>query len=176
MPWVEALSDAHELRRCIRDLVVLTTLPTTWKNADPPEIATSVATALVLMLGADFVHIAIPSQSNEPIVEVTQLGARLPHDSLSAIRGVLREVLPARASEETFSIADPFGAGDMCIAITPIGSDAMLIAGSSQKGFPSEVQRVLVGISANEMTIALQRWDAEVGKRSFFRLSNNRLT
>jgi len=172
MPWVEALADAHELRRCIRDLVVLSTLPTTWKNSDPPEIANSVATALVLMLGADFVHIAIPSQSNEPIVEVTHLGARVAHDSLGAIRGVLREVLPARAPEKTFSIADPFGAGDMCIAIAPIGfgSDAMLIAGSSQKGFPSEVQRVLVGISANETTIALQRWDAEVGKRRFFAL------
>jgi len=27
MPWIEALSDAQELRRCIRDLIALSALP-----------------------------------------------------------------------------------------------------------------------------------------------------
>ena len=60
MPSVEALNDPRELRRCVRDLVALSTLPAIWKNYDPQQIADSVAAALVSMLNADFVHVALP--------------------------------------------------------------------------------------------------------------------
>jgi hypothetical protein len=35
MPWVEALTDRNDLRRCIRDLVALSTLPAIWTNYGP---------------------------------------------------------------------------------------------------------------------------------------------
>ena len=41
MPWVEALSDLPELRRCIRDLVALSTLPAIWTSYNPRQIADS---------------------------------------------------------------------------------------------------------------------------------------
>src|SRR6202795_4547470 len=34
MPWGEQLSDPDELRRCIRDLIALSTLPTLWQKYD----------------------------------------------------------------------------------------------------------------------------------------------
>ena len=77
MPWVEALSDPRELRRCIRDLVALSTLPAIWKNYDPQQIADSVAAALVSMLNADFVHVALPGRRDEPIIEVTHASRQL---------------------------------------------------------------------------------------------------
>ena len=35
MRWVKALSDPQGLRRCMCDLVALSTPPATWKSCDP---------------------------------------------------------------------------------------------------------------------------------------------
>jgi PAS domain S-box-containing protein len=61
------------------------------------------------------------------------------------------------------------------VTCAPIGfgGDAFLVAGSRQSGFPSEVQRLLLGIAANDLTIALQRWSAETEGRRFVELVEN---
>src|SRR6267378_7443291 len=56
MQWMEQLSDPQELRRCIRDLVALSTLPALGRTYDPHQIADSVAAALMSMLDAEFVY------------------------------------------------------------------------------------------------------------------------
>ena len=47
MPWVDEFSEPQELRRCIRDLVALSTLPAIWKDYNSRQIADSVAAALL---------------------------------------------------------------------------------------------------------------------------------
>src|ERR1700716_1569230 len=86
MPWVEQLADPQELRRCIRDLVALSTLPAIWKNYDPHQIADSVTAALLSMLSADFVHIALPGKPDEPRIEVTHVGRKVSRESVGAIQ------------------------------------------------------------------------------------------
>src|SRR5258708_25635210 len=65
MPWTEQLANPDELRRCIRDLVALSTLPAAWQNYDMRQIGDSVVAALVSMLDADFVFIVLPSHRNQ---------------------------------------------------------------------------------------------------------------
>ena len=76
MPWVEALADVNDLRRCIRDLVALSTLPAVWTNYGPSQIANSVAAALLSMLGADFVYVALPPDWGEPPIEAVHVDRR----------------------------------------------------------------------------------------------------
>ena len=89
MPWVEALSDLPELRRCIRDLVALSTLPAIWTSYNPRQIADSMAAALLSMLAADFVHITLPSDNGEPPVETihvkTSIGSDVFNDSRDCV-------------------------------------------------------------------------------------------
>jgi two-component system, LuxR family, sensor kinase FixL len=168
MPWVEQLADPQELRRCIRDLVALSTLPAIWKSYGPHQIADSVTAALVSMLGADFVHITLPGRPDEPRIEVTHVGRKIPPESVDAIHTALRQASLER-TEQTAVIADPLGNGQLRVATAPIGfrGDAILIAGSFQANFPTEGQRLLLGIGANDATIALQRWQAEGDERRF---------
>src|ERR1700716_827102 len=65
MPWTEQLANSDELRRCIRDLVALSTLPAAWRNYDMRQIGDSIVAALVSMLDADFVFIVLPSHGNQ---------------------------------------------------------------------------------------------------------------
>jgi hypothetical protein len=72
MPWTEPLVDPDELRRCIRDLVALSTLPAGWQNYDIRQIGGSIVAALASMLDADFVFISLRGQGNQRSAELTR--------------------------------------------------------------------------------------------------------
>src|SRR6266566_985926 len=105
MPQVEALFDPTELRRCIRDLLALSTLPAILKTFDPHRIADSVAAALASMLDSDFVYILLPGKRDDPAIEIARSGKRIAADSLAAIRAALRDVSLAPSSEQVLAIA-----------------------------------------------------------------------
>ena len=171
MPWVETLADPRELRRCIRDLVALSTLPAIWTNYGPQEIADSVAGALVSMLEADFIYIAVPMSCEEPMIEVAHVGKK---SALGAADAIRRAIAPEwlRGVGQTAVISNPMGEGTARIATAPIGfgSGAVLVAGSAHPDFPTETQRLLLSIAANDTTIAFQRWQAEADERRFVSL------
>lgn len=172
MPWVESLTDPQELRRCIRDLVALSTLPAIWTGYGPQQIGDSIAAALVSMLNADFVYAFFPGERGQSLIEVIHPGKGITVNSLGAIRAALRRGL-SQSSEQAAVIANPTGDGNMRVASTPIGfgGEAALIAGSGrQPDFPTEVQRLLLSIAANDTTVALQRWQAEADERCFVSL------
>src|SRR6202030_3408312 len=104
MPWVEALSDPQELRRCIRDLIALSTLPAIWIGYEPRQISESIAAALVSMLRADFVHVTLPSRRNWTAVDVTQTDRSIDAAALSSIRAALHEHLPRTPLGQTITI------------------------------------------------------------------------
>lgn len=172
MPWVEQLSDPRALRRCIRDLVALSTLPAIWREFDPPQIVDSISAALLAMLSADFVYVALRGQDGGTVIEATHVGNGVPKSASVLIRDTLRAVLSKQKADQILSIPDPLGHAVMRIASAPIGfgGDAIIVAGSRQSDFPSEIQRLLLGIGANDTTVALQRHRVEADKQRFVAL------
>jgi PAS domain S-box-containing protein len=172
MPGITTLSDPAELQRCVRDLVALSTLPALWKSYDPQQIADSVAAALVSMLDADFVCVTLPGGRDEPAVEVIRTGRTVARNSFATIVPALRQELCARISEQCFTVADPATEGRLRVSCMPIGfgGEAAVFAGSRDPDFPREVQKLLLGIGANEATVALQRWQAEADQHRFVTL------
>jgi PAS domain S-box-containing protein len=166
MPWVDKLSEPQELRRCIRDLVALSTLPAMWKDFNSRQIADSVAAALLSMLNADVIYVYVPGLRAEPAAEVMRTSQAVSVGSSGHIERILRGAwLGSR--EQTFAIDNPLGKGTLRITAVPIGIDgsAMIVAGSTNPQFPSGTHRLLLGIAANDATIALQRWHAEAEQR-----------
>ena len=168
MPWVQALTEPDDLRRCIRDLAALSTLPAVWTNYGPGQISDSVAAALLSMLGADFVYTLLPAGRSEPRVEAVHVDKKwtIPPDGETKIRTALHDAWLGR-SEQTGVIANPVGRGAINVVAVQIGfhGDAVVVAGSRRSNFPTDTQRLLLGIAANATTIALQRWNAEAGLR-----------
>jgi PAS domain S-box-containing protein len=174
MPWIEAFSDSQELRHCIRDLVALSTLPAIWQTYGPEQIAESLAAALVSMLDSDFVYIFLPGELDEQPILVARTGQGASMAAADAIRKALLGMQPTQPMDET-AIPNPLGQGMVRIVSAPIGfgSEAILVAGSREAEFPTEVQRLLLGIAANDATIALQRWQTEREARRFVELVEN---
>ena len=67
LAWIDALSEPQEIRRYIRDLVALLTLPTIWKDFTPQQIADGVPPALFSMLGADVIYVSTPGLLDEAV-------------------------------------------------------------------------------------------------------------
>jgi PAS domain S-box-containing protein len=166
MPWVDELSEPQQLRHCIRDLVALSTLPALWKDYDSRQIADSAAAALLSMLDADVIYVSAPGLRNEPAADVIRTRGAVTAESSGRVERILRSAW--RGKREQISVIDnPLGTGTLRIAAAPMGfgGDDIIVAGSPDPQFPSETHRLLLGITANHATLAIQRWLAEAEQR-----------
>jgi PAS domain S-box-containing protein len=167
MPWLDGISDPQRLRRCIRDLIALSTLPALWRSYEPEQIADSIAAALVSMLDADFVYIALPGQRDEPESEVIRTGAHVRAISVADMRSSLRDMRQKQTYDQPIVVPNPFGSEIMRVDFAPIGfgGQAVLVAVSADPSFPTPEQRLLLATAANEASLALQRWQSEADQR-----------
>lgn len=167
MPWTEPLANSDELRRCIRDLVALSTLPAAWRNFDKHQVGDSIVAALVTMLSADFVLIILPGEGNQ-LTELICSEPTLNPASLDRVRTMLKEEKAAFSSEHEFNVANGSG-GNLHVTTSPIGlgGDAVLVAGSSRGTFPTKTERLLLTTGANQVAIAFQQWLGDADKRRF---------
>jgi PAS domain S-box-containing protein len=167
MPWTEPLANSSELRRCIRDLVALSTLPAGWQNCDMRQIGSSIVAALISMLDADFVFIALPGHGNQPITELAR--SNLTPESLNHVRKMLQRANATLDSGQEFICTDASGDRDLHVVTAPIGfgSDAILAAGSVRDTFPTKTEKLLLNTGANQAAIAFQQWLGDAEKRRF---------
>ncbi|MBR0749048.1 PAS domain S-box protein [Bradyrhizobium japonicum] len=166
MPWVDELSEPQELRRCIRDLVALSTLPALWKDYDARQIADSVAAALLSMLNADIICVSMPGLRDGAAAGVVRTSQAVSSRSSDHIERILRGAWRGSRGEIS-AIDNPLGKGTLRIAAAPMsfGGDAGIVAGSVNPQFPSETHRLLLGIAANHAALAMQRRHAEAEQR-----------
>ena len=169
MPWMEPPADSDQLRRCIRDLVALSTLPAAWQNYDTRQIGDSVVAALISMLDADFVFIALPGRGNQLVVELVRKTPKLNPAVLERVRTILQREKATLSAEREFVVADGSGCNDLHVVAAPIGfgGDAILATGSNRSTFPTWTERLLLNIGVNQAAIAFQHWLGDAEKRRF---------
>ena len=169
MPWMEPPADSDQLRRCIRDLVALSTLPAAWQNYDTRQIGDSVVGALISMLDADFVFIALPGRGNQLVVELVRKTPKLNPAVLERVRTILQREKATLSAEREFVVADGSGCNDLHVVAAPIGfgGDAILATGSNRSTFPTWTERLLLNIGVNQAAIAFQHWLGDAEKRRF---------
>src|SRR4051812_25635727 len=154
--------DVRQLRRGLRDLAALSALPVVWTESDPRRIAESLADALLHMLGLELVYLLVRDRAYEAPVEVAHT-ARGPAPAAQAeeIGRALDPWLNTKDRSRTpSSIANPLGSGMARIICAPFGIEArggVLVACSPRADFPTEVDRLLLGVAANQVAVLLDR-------------------
>ncbi|MGZ3280902.1 MAG: LuxR C-terminal-related transcriptional regulator [Caulobacteraceae bacterium] len=155
--------DHADLRRCLRDLVALSALPTMWRDHPPVEICRDLADALLSTLGVALVYMSHGERGREPPFEIL----RTTEMHSGRLSDALRDWLPRRMTERV--LPDPSGGEPFNLACVPFGAEAqaVLVAGSRRLTFPSEVDCLLLGMAGNEAAVAMHRWHAETEMRRF---------
>lgn len=142
-----------ELRRCIRDLVALSSLPALWIKADAGQIADSLAQLTVSILDVELVCVHLRDFQ----VEAVQCRERSLAGSidLARVRGSYRP-------NSSFEFEDVIY-GRLRATCVPISTErgSGLIALSRRSNFPTVTERTLLRVAANQAATALQRWRSE---------------
>src|SRR3954453_13675731 len=71
-PPANAVDENRRLRRTMRDLVALSTLPAVWIGLGPEGIARSLADVLLNTLSLDLIYVRLTRQAGEGAVEVVR--------------------------------------------------------------------------------------------------------
>src|SRR4051812_6546924 len=152
--------DVQQRRRGLRDLAALSGLPVVWTDSDPRRIAESLADALLHMLRLELIFILVRGRAYEIPVEVAHTArGPAPTAQAEAIGRALDPWLNTNDLSRTpSSIANPLGSGMTRIICPPFGIEArggVLVACSPRADFPTEVDRLLLGVAANQVAILL---------------------
>jgi PAS domain S-box-containing protein len=146
----------RELRRVIRDLVALATMPAGWVGREPPHIAESVADLLLHTIRAEAVLVGLRTGDDKSGVEAVRA---------QAYPGFAEEVKRLRVQAngssvlliETLNL--PQWEAPLRVAVHPvgIGADGGFVAvGCTGPTFPNESESLLLSVAANQAAVALQ--------------------
>jgi PAS domain S-box-containing protein len=158
------VEENRHLRRTMRDLVALSTLPAVWSGLSPGDIVRSLADVLLNTLSLDLIYVRLEGVAGGGVVKVARTVRGPDAANVEAVKASLAPVLGADPSNLPSTIPDPFGAGTLQIAVTRFGiagNPGVLVAASRRADFPSERDRLLLGVGTNQTTIVIQRKLAE---------------
>jgi PAS domain S-box-containing protein len=163
-------SQILELRRLVRDLIALSALPAMWKDYEPSRIADSAASALASIIGANFVYVGLPGE--RPPIDIVMTPTPVDAARRDWIAAAVKREIGHAGGRQAIPIANPSLGEPLRLAIAPIGLDGVgvIAAGAEGDGFPTETQRLLIGMVASEATRALHRWHSETEMRRFVAL------
>ena len=152
--------EISRLRRCINDLTSILTLPAMWAGQDSSRVTTTLLDALVRMLDLDFAYARSADPADESPREWIRSAASITHPPEAHEVGLsLEPYLAAETSTASFRINNPVAAGTASIAVFHLGvqeSVGAFVAASRRPEFPTETERLLMQVAANQAAIALQ--------------------
>src|SRR5216684_5261826 len=153
--------ETRTLRRTMRDLVALSALPAVWASYRPLQVAEGLADVLLSTLRLDLVYLRLRGQTDGQGIEIARTaGGSAPTDQTRDIGRALAPWLDGAGIDSVPLLPNPVGPGTVRVVVVPIGcgrQDGVLVAGSQQPAFPSEEDRLLLSVGANQAAVVLQR-------------------
>lgn len=151
------LDEVRRLRRTVRDLVAIASLPALWVGLSPEAVLQSLSEALHQMLRGQWVYAVLRETAHGPLDRVicTASGdaGRLNVEALVAALGPVLDV------DGQHQVADPFEPGLLRIFVAPVPVQdvaARLAFASHEVDFPREDQQLLINVAVNQCAVALQ--------------------
>jgi len=150
-------SELDSLRQTTRDLVALTTLPAIWGNLPPARVVDSLADVLLRTLDLALVHVRLLASIDSAACDTTR---SMPPAAQAQLLSVAHAALENEAAPPVHLIdGQPF---HTCVLRFGVGGDiGALVVGSWRPDFPTENERMLLGVGVNQATVVLQRQLAE---------------
>jgi PAS domain S-box-containing protein len=157
---MESTAEIKRLQSCINDLISLLSLPAIWSGSESSQIPGTLVDVLLTMLRLDFAYARLSDASDGPPIEVVRLGDHR-HSSVQPQQfgQALDRWLTGDQTASRSLVPDPMGEGEVSIASFSLGLQhevGVLVAGSRRADFPTEVERLLLRVAANQAGIGLQ--------------------
>src|SRR5258706_3585170 len=157
---MESTAEIKRLQSCINDLISVLALPAIWSGSESSQILGTLLDVLLTMLRLDFAYARLGDANDCPPIEVVRLGNHR-HSSVrpQQFGQALDRWLTGDQTTSRCVVPDPAGEGEVSIASFSLGLQrevGVLVAGSRRADFPTEVERLLLRVAANQAGIGLQ--------------------
>jgi len=152
--------EISSLRRTMRDLVALSALPAIWTGYNSGRIAESLADVMLRTLSLELIYVTFSRSGATGLTEVAR--CRQVRDSTENREKVGQALRPWLNDPFAFTsvIPHPLQEGTLRVANARFGyvRDAgVIVAGCSRSNFPTEQERLLISVGANQAAIAIQQ-------------------
>ena len=157
MQTQSSAGDPVALEALVQNLIGIISLPGIGRGGDSQLVTSSVLDLLIEMLDLDFAYAGFQMRPGEPAVSMARVSRTL--DSSLTSDHVIQSMTTAVHSS-AFSASRLSLAGlEYSVANLPLGlhgQSGTILAGSTRAGFPLPVERVLLRLAANQVSVALQ--------------------
>lgn len=159
---MDTLADEiRELRRGLRDLVALTSLPSIWSDSKPQEIAANLADVLITRLNLDLVYVSMKNVDHDNTLELVRTPQQdIQGEQAREIGRIFQQLFYENAAQDIQTITDPLTDESLYVAVIPLGQNAgegYVVAGLRGESQLSEVNRLMLNAAANEAVTTLRQ-------------------
>jgi PAS domain S-box-containing protein len=153
-------AEIKRLQSCINDLISVLALPAIWSGRESSQILGTLLDVVLTMLRLDFAYARLSDETCGPPIEVVRLGDhRQSHVQPQQFGQALDRWLTCEQPASRIVVPDLAGEGEVSIASFSLGMQhevGVFVAGSRRADFPTEVERLLLRVAANQAGIGLQ--------------------
>ena len=154
------VEEIRRLQGCINNLVSILALPALWSDHESSQIVRTLLDVLLGMLRLDFAYARLSETVDGSPVEMVRLAQR--HTLTAQPQEVGRVIagwLTGDPSALLFVAPNPVGEGEISVASFRLGVQdevGIFVAGSQRADFPTEIERLLLRVAANQTAMGLQ--------------------
>src|SRR6266705_5000138 len=156
----EAANEIKRLKACINNLIGVQALPAIWSGGKPSQIVSALLDMLVKMLSLDFAYARLKDSTGGTSLEMVRLAQEqnlTVHPQM--IGRALNPWLGDFPHTSSLLVRNPVGDGDISVLLLRLGLQAemgVFVAGSRRADFPTQTERLLLNVAANQAAIGLQ--------------------
>src|SRR5438132_10606847 len=156
----QAASDIKRLKACINNLISVQALPAIWSGGQPFQIISALLDMLPKMLSLDFAYARLKDATGGASLEMARLGQdRNLATQPQMIGHALNPWLDNFPQASPLLVQNPIGDGEVSVLLLRLGLQAemgVVVAGSRRADFPTQTERLLLNVAANQAAIGLQ--------------------
>src|ERR1700730_979829 len=156
----EAANEIKRLKACITNLISVQALPAIWSGGQPSQIVSVLLDMLLEMLSLDFAYARLKDSTGGAPLEMVRLAQDRNLTAQPQIIGrALNSWLGDFSRTSPLLMRNPIGDGDVSVLLLRLGLQAemgVFVAGSKRADFPTQTERLLLNVAANQAAIGLQ--------------------
>src|SRR5437868_10534603 len=156
----QAANEVKRLKACINNLISVQALPAIWSGGQPSQIVSALLDMLPTMLDLDFAYARLKNSAGGPPLEMVRPAQdRNLTNAPQMIGCALDSWLSDFPHTSRLLVPNPMGDGDISIVLLRLGIQGELgefVAGSTRADFPTQTERLLLNVAANQAAIGLQ--------------------
>jgi hypothetical protein len=153
-----AMAESDRLRRCMKDILTVTTLPTIWIGRDLDYIGKTLLEVVGALMNVDFMVLRIASREGKQETRITWFGNLAGVEDASGFRDGLESLLGDVAATSSTDTRVHWAASTFSYLIEKLdanGANGTLVAGSRSLSFPDEHDQALLRVAATQASSAI---------------------